>query len=929
MTPPTDGSAERWRQVQRLFHQTLEKDPERRAEFLAEAADGEALRHEVEGLLAAADPAEARISGVIARTLEQATRSRQDAASGDLIGPYRILRELGHGGMGTVYLAERADEHYRQQVAVKVARSGLEGRDFLLRLRQERQILAHLEHPNIARLLDGGNTGDGAPYLVMEYVEGEPIDRYCEQGRLSIAARLRLFDQVCSAVQAAHRHLVVHRDLKPNNILITSDGTPKLLDFGIAKLLDPSRLPEPPVATACGVRILTPEYASPEQIRGEPASTATDVYSLGVLLFRLLTGASPYAVDRRQRRAMERAICEQEAPKPSTVAGRMAAEQARHFGARSAAGLRRRLHGDLDNIVGMALRKEPGRRYSSVERLADDLRRHLAGLPVRARAATHGYRIRKFLARHRLVASLTAAMILLVGALAILHTARLAAERDRSRQAEQQATQIAEFLRGLFEHADPSQARGQEVTARELLEQGAARIESELAEQPEVRAALMDLIGTVHQNLGLFEPAEPLIREALEIRRRRFGDEHPEVAASLHHLAAWLHAAGRYQDAEALYRRVLDMRRRLLGDRHGEVAESLTGLADLLYDLDRHEPAERLFSQALDIRRQLHGPRHPGVAASLNDLGVVRYARGDAAGAEPLLREALAIRRQRFGATHPEVAITLSALGSVSLALGDGEQAEALFEDVLEMRRRLYGPRHPAVATSLNNLGELRRRLGDIPGAIPPLSEALEIVGELQGERHLDYSESLENLALALSSGGDPAAAEPLYRKALVITREILGEDHRRTTLTQLRLGDALSAQGKRSAAEEIYRQALSHRRRQFADTPWEITSALVRLGRALLAGGEAAAAEELFQEAFDVRTQERPEHWLTGEAASWLGACLTAQGRFEEAEPLLVEGLRAVEGARGPDHRSAVRARRRLAELEAARGAQPPPPSS
>ena len=925
MTPPADGFPERWREVQRLFHQTLEQAPERRAEFLAEAADSEVLRREVEGLLAAADLAETRISGVIARTLEQAARSRPDAASGERIGPYRILREIGHGGMGTVYLAERADEHYRQQVAVKVARSGLAGRDFLLRLRQERQILAHLEHPNIARLLDGGNTEDEAPYLVMEHIEGEPVDRYCEQAGLSIAARLRLFDQVCSAVQAAHRHLVIHRDLKPNNILITEEGTPKLLDFGIAKLLDPSRLSEPPVATALGVRILTPEYASPEQIRDQPVSTATDVYSLGVLLFRLLTGASPYAVDRRQRRAMERAICEQEVPKPSTVAGRMPAEQTRYFGARSASSLRRRLAGDLDNIVGMALRKEPGRRYSSVERLAEDLRRHLAGLPVRARAATPAYRIRKFLARHRLVASLSAAMILLIGALAIFHTTRLAAERDRSRQAEQQATQIADFLRGLFEHADPSQARGQEVTARELLEQGAARIDSELADQPEVRADLMDLMGTVHQHLGLFEPAEPLIREALEIRRQRFGDEHPEVATSRHHLAAWLHAAGRYEEAEALYRQVLTLRRHLLGDRHGDVAQSLTGLADLLYDLDRLEPAEGLFQQALDIRRQLYGPRHPVVAASLNDLGVVRYARGDAAGAEPLLREALAIRRERFGATHPEVAITLSALGSVSLAQGDGERAEALFEEVLEMRRRLYGPRHPAVATSLNNLGELRRRLGDFAGAIPPLTEALEIVGELQGERHLDYSESLENLALALSSHGDPAAAEPLYRKALAITRELLGEDHRRTTLTQLRLGDALIARGERAAAEEVYRQALSHRRRQFAESPWEITSALVRLGRTLLAGGKAAAAEEFFAEALDLRRQERPEHWLTGEAASWLGACLTAQGRFEEAEPLLVEGLRAVEGARGPEHRKTVQARRRLAELEAARGAQRP----
>ncbi|HEX6185320.1 MAG TPA: serine/threonine-protein kinase, partial [Pyrinomonadaceae bacterium] len=563
---------------------------------------------------------------------------------GRRVGAYRVTGVIGQGGMAEVYRAVRDDDQFRKEVAVKVVRRGMVSEFTLARFRHERQILASLEHPNIARLLDGGATEDGLPYFVMECVEGRPITEYCEAGGLSTRRRLKLFRRVCAAVSYAHRNLIVHRDLKPSNVLVTGDGVPKLLDFGIAKLLAPESSPTAVTVarTMTAVRLMTPEYASPEQVRGETVTTAADVYSLGALLFELLTGERAHKLADRSLAEIERVICETEAERPSAVVSRRAGVPFR---------LRRELAGDLDNIVLTALRKEPDRRYRSAEQLSEDVRRYLEGRPVTARQDTLGYRAGKFVRRHKAsVAAAVAVFVLLVGFAAAMsvQAARIARERDR-------ANAVTGFLVELFEVSDPGEARGNAITARELLDRGAVKIKDELRDQPEGQAALMDTMGSVYRKLGLYDSALPLAEEALRIRRQVHDERHADVAASLYNLATVHHAKGDYKAAEPLYREALAARRALFGAEHAETAASLNGLGLFLKDKGEYAEAEALLREALAARRSLFGGEHASVAETLNELGVLLKNRGDFRTAETLYREALAMRRRTLGDDHPAV----------------------------------------------------------------------------------------------------------------------------------------------------------------------------------------------------------------------------------------------------------------------------------
>ncbi|MEM7351603.1 MAG: serine/threonine-protein kinase, partial [Acidobacteriota bacterium] len=705
----------RWQRTEELFHAAGQLAPQERRAFLLRAC-GKDLDwvEEIEGLLDAAPGVDRHVDGVISQTLSLAAQQKKGRPPGlQQVGPYKILRELGRGGMSTVYLAERSDQHFHKLVAVKVVKRGMDTAEILRRLRQERQILAHLEHRHISRLLDGGNTADGRPYFVMEYVDGEPIDRYCVRLELSVEQRLGLFRDVLAAVAYAHRNLVVHRDLKPANILITGRGEVKLLDFGIAKVLDPERAADFS-ATAAPLRFFTLDYASPEQILGQPLNTASDVYSLGVLLFELLTGRRPYDGDVKDRglsrSEKERAICQLDPPRPSD---RIFGTGAKHEA------LRRRLRGDLDAIVRKALERQQSGRYLSVEQFAEDLRRHQQGLPVRACQDTLVYRAGKFLRRHRLAVGGATAAILTLASLVTFHTTRLATERNRAQIERDKSRQVASFLRGLFENADPGRSRGAQVTARDLLAQGAARIAAELADQPDVRAELMDLIGSVYLTLGLYEDADPLLRASEDLRRERFGEQASETIASRLHRGQWLHAVGRYDEADSAFQELL----RTPGD-GPQWAEILNAYADLLFDLERPEEAETLFRQVLEIRRRLFGDGHALVATSLNDLGAALYARGELVAAEEPLRQALELRRRLLGQDHPQLAITLGTLGVLRFAQGDSEEAQQLLADALAIRRRVYGEEHPSVSDTLNNLGEVCRRRGDLDAAVEYLSAA-------------------------------------------------------------------------------------------------------------------------------------------------------------------------------------------------------------
>jgi eukaryotic-like serine/threonine-protein kinase len=601
----------RWQRLEQLFYAALDQAPAARRAFLDEACRGDAqLRQELESLLQSSE----KTLGFLQKpVVEAALQVRASAVEGKRIGDYKVIRLIGEGGMGTVYLASRADELYQQEVAVKLMHAGaVHSRRSLLRFSAERQILANLNHPNIARLLDGGVTDEGLPFLVMEYVNGIRIDEYCRQRVLTTEERLRLFCAACEAVDYAHKHLVIHRDIKPANILVTENGVPKLLDFGIAKLLDPE-LGELGL-TGTTDRMMTPDYASPEQVRGDAITTATDVYALGVVLYELLAGRKPFKLETTSPIEVMKTICEQMPPPPSVTSAENAAL--------AAPDAPRRLKGDLDNIVLMAMRKEPTRRYASVSELAGDVQAYLTGYPVHARTENWSYRSGKFIGRHK--AAVAAAGVVALALIGFSIGMGLLAKREtrERRLAERQS----EFLNSIFQAATPDQARGQQVTARQLLDQGAQRIDRELADEPQLQAAMLDNVGRAYTALGLYSQAEPLLQRAYDLRRKNLGEENLDSAASLDGLATAIRLENQFQRAEPLFRRALSIREKKLGENNLLVAESLANLGECLYLLQRDSEAETLLRKALGIQRRLN--KDSG-EATRNYLALTLERRGD------------------------------------------------------------------------------------------------------------------------------------------------------------------------------------------------------------------------------------------------------------------------------------------------------------
>jgi serine/threonine-protein kinase len=765
---------ERWGQVNAVLEGALERPPEERAPFMAAACDGDGeLRAEVESLLEFEAESETFIEQPLFGRFTE-----EGLAEGQRVGPYQVVREIGRGGMGAVYLAVRADEEFDHRVALKLVGQGT-AKEIVRRFRAERQILAHLDHPNIAKLFDGGTTEDGRPYFVMEYVEGRPIDEAC-QG-LPLRQRLAMFREVCAAVHFAHQNLVVHRDLKPGNILVTADGAPKLLDFGIAKLLDPGH--GDPGMSELGLRPMTLFYASPEQVRQETITTASDVYGLGVLLHVLLAGRSPYEAEGRM--ALERAIVEGKTVRPSAAATSPAEA--------------RRLAGDLDTIVLRAMHPEPGRRYASAEQLAADIQRYLDGLPVLARKDTPGYRMGKLIRRHKLGSTAAAAGLLLVLGFSVTVTILLQrAERERDR-----AAAVSGFLEDLFTIPDPGRSRGETVTAREVLDRGRKQIAGNLEEAPETRAALMETMGRVYRRLGLLEPARELLTESLRVRQETLGKDNLDVASSLQNLALVLRQLKRDQQAEPLLAEAMAIRRRQGNTESPEYASGINDLAALLEAKGEYGAAEDLYEEALALKKRLQGPENESVALGLNNLARVRHARGDLAAAEPLYREALAMRRRLLVEPHPDVATSLNNLASLLEDRGDLTEAERLYREALAMRRKVFGDRHLKVAQSLNNLAFTLVIEGHPDAAEPLAREALSIADELLPKGHSTRGAFLRNLATTLVAQGKGKEAEPLAREALAIFRAP-GSIPWRAPDAESVLGSCLAAQGRFAEAEPL-----------------------------------------------------------------------------------------------------------------------------
>lgn len=780
LSPPATPT---WERVEAAWRATIDAPLDIRAAALDAACGGDAaLRARVEELLAV----DADSERVIVETVAAGARLlASGAASGRRIGPYRIEREIGRGGTSTVYLARREGAPEEPAVALKLLDRGGSGerggRNVVARFEAERRALSALDHPDIARRLDVGLAEDGRPYVALEWIDGLPIDAWCAARELDLSARIRLFRRVCAAVHAAHQRLVVHRDLKPANVLVDSAGAPKLLDFGLAKILGDSG-GEPLDPTATALRALTPAYASPEQVRGEPVSTATDVYSLGVLLFELATGERPIRTEGLSPTEVERAICEQP---PSFASVRVPA--------------------DLENILRMALRKEPERRYGSVAQLAEDLGRFLAGRPVVARPDTRIYRAVKFIRRHRWAVAAALAFLAVIVAFAIslaLQSRRLARERDR-------AERTAGFLVELFEISDPSESRGASITAREMLDRGAVRLRKELADEPEVRASLQETIGRVYQNLGLYRGAEPLLIESLATRRRLFKGDHPDLASSLNRLAVVRALEGNFVAAEPLFREALAMRERLYGEDHPAVSSSLSNLALLLHDRGDYAAAEPLYRRALALDRK---HPEPDSAAAVN-LGLLLVDRGDYVAAEALVRPALATIRGQKGERHPEVARTLGYLGLALQGQRRWAEAERSFRDALAIDRALQSGPHPDLARDLHLLGALWLEKGDLRAAGPSLDRAAAIREQLLPPDHPELAATWERqgrLALALGGEADRNRAKERLERALAAFRKSFPEGHPSTAEALVPLAELRLLQGRCREARALAGEAVA-----------------------------------------------------------------------------------------------------------------------
>jgi serine/threonine-protein kinase len=866
MNPP---SPELFQRARARFEELIEQnDEERQARLAALAGSDPELAAAVADLMAA----DARASGFLDRPAvatavqEWLAANAEEAALGQTIGPYRTVALLGRGGMGEVFLAERADGQFDQKVALKVLRRGMDSEEVLRRFLRERQLLARLEHPNIARLLDGGRAPDGRPFIVMERVEGEPITQWCAARESTVEERLRLVVTCCEAVEVAHRNLIVHRDLKPSNILVSADGQVKLLDFGIAKLLGEDG--EETLLTRAGVHVLTPAYAAPEQILGGAVTTATDVYALGVVLYELLTGTMPH--DRRATTAAELSakVSRETVERPSSAA-RKAAEPEAGADDRKSLRLSRRLQGDLDTIVLKALHRDPARRYASAAALADDLRRHLDGRPVSARPDTMGYRAAKFVERHRVgvAAAVLVALSLVGGLAAALWQARAA------RAQAQRAEEAQRFLTGIFRVADPDQSKGAQLTARDLLDSGAARVDGELADQPELRAEMLKVLGNVYLQLGLFPEALELYEKALAIHRRIHDESDPELAEAYRRVGAALHKTAEYAKARpfleravtlyerqgdslsmahplndlALLRRAegdLDEAQRLLErviairSREGpldspDLARSLNNLALMHWKQNEYPTAARIFERALAIHRKNEGELSSLVAGTEDNLANVLIQMGEFAAAGEHNRRARAIAARLYDRPHPNQALFLNTAGFLAAQQNDNKRAARFYRQALAAYEQSRGLDHPDVAFTLKNLGKVLAADGDPQAAMELYQRGLAIREKAFGPEHADVASSLLDVASAYRQMGDYAAAEAALRRSVEVFSKAVGPEHRRTSMALLGLGEILALRGRGAEAEEVLRRCLAIRRAQLEPGDPEIAKAEAALAEA------------------------------------------------------------------------------------------------
>jgi non-specific serine/threonine protein kinase/serine/threonine-protein kinase len=827
-----------------------------------------------------------------------------EAPSSLHISGYEVVRRLGEGGMGEVWEAEQLVP-VRRRVALKVIKWGMDTREVVARFASERQALAVMNHPCIAKVFDAGSTPEGRPFFTMEFVPGVPLTHYCDAERLTNRARLELFVQVCEGVQHAHQKGIIHRDLKPSNVLVSlEDGRPlpKIIDFGVAKATE-KRQAQHTLFTELGQVLGTPSYMSPEQadLASTDIDTRTDVYSLGVMLYELLAGVLPFDPrELRQARFDEvlRRIREQEPPRPSTRVQKAGAESTATARTRrtEVPALRRELKGDLDWIVMKALEKDRARRYETSSALAQDIQRFLHHEPVRARPPSAAYRARRFVRRHRV--GVAAASLLLVALVlgVVGTTVGLVRARRAEAQAQEEAAtarRVSEFLVRLFEVSDPGEARGNTVTAREILDRGAQKIRAELKDEPVVQARLMDTMGKVYDSLGLYEGARPLLEEALARREARLGPEHLEVSESASRLGDLLRKQGRYPAAEPLLKRALGIREKALPPEDGRIADSINNLAVLYENAGRYAEAEPLHERALRIREKAGD--EAGMARTLQNLGVLLARQGKPDAAEPHFRRVLEIDERTLGPDHPDVGTACNNLAILFKQRRRYAEAEPLYARALAIRRRALGPSHPGVADTLNNLGNLHLEQGHYAEAEPLYREALGIYEKALGPGHPSLGRTLDNLAQLQVRLGRHAAAEDTYLRALGLREKALRADHPEIATNLYNLAELRHERKRYAEAEHGFRRSLAIREKVIGPDSPITADSLYALGIVLRDRGRRAEALPPLARAFDIRVANLPaEDRDRVEATEAYAGLLAALGRKAEAEAARRKGVAA-----------------------------------
>lgn len=910
--------------LEAAFDRAVGLDESEKAAFFAEFARQHPGLVAKLGALLAADTNATDFGAPIAQTMERFVEEGDDRVIGSEFGPWRAIGTIGSGGMGAVYLVERSDGSYAQTAALKLMSPHVAASGVAARFLRERQILASLNHPGIAQLLDGGESPDGDPWLVMELVEGERIDRYCQQHELGVVPRVQLVREVCEAVDYAHRSLVIHRDLKPSNILVTGAGQPKILDFGIAKLLEPEAHLLASDMTLEDRRVLTPDFASPEQVRGEHVTVATDVYSLGVLLYRLLTGQSPYGTTvGASPFEIERAVLDEEPSRPSAMISATRSAEIAGGLPLSSDRLRRKLRGDLDNIILKCLQKEPERRYASARALADDLERYLSGRPVEARGDAWAYRARKFIKRNALPVAASTAVVIGATGFGVYHTNRLATERDRAELAASQAKEVSEFLSGTFASASPFVAQGEEVKAVDLLEAARSTIAG-LDRQPSLQARLLVVIGESYRGLGkhetenaIFEQAlaaaraapEPdnatlidihnglgesqrllgNIEQSLDHRRRAltlsesfYGSNHPETANIRARIGATLSSAGRCAEAMPLLSSATEDLKNETGDFAALRLNALGVLAVCHDTLGQYEEAETISRRIVQESERTLGKLEPNTIIRLGNLALVLRRQGKFEEAASKFQTVVSRVDKALPEDHPDRADYRNKLGNVLQKQGRFDEADRAFTEAETLTRKHAPANDPAAAANSYYRASFFSDLGEYREAIASFNLAIQLSERSQGSRSYLATISRINLAAARLDSGDVAGAATAIASAEPSLATV-GADHQaNAAIVQARLA---SERGQFPAATRMFEQVLARQEETVGRDHWALVPLLTEMSAHFLRAGDTAQAMAASKRAMTIGEEALPgENWITALAMGQYALALDRAGEKTEA---------------------------------------------